>query len=182
MVLIEDVVVIVCVKRICISLTLQVGWTALSMASYSGHKDIVEALLQAGAKPDVQDQVVECVKCVCVCVCVCMCSMFVCVCVCMCMFISVSQCQYVSLCVFVHADEDTCVHTNFMIVSTCTEWAQFIDLGYQTMSQGHRGNSPEQWSQSKPQRKGLVLLSSCVDYSVYFVCTDQQLDSTTLCR
>ena len=55
----------------------------------------------------------------------------------------------------------------------CTERTQFIDLGYQARSQGHRGNSPAEWSQSKPQRKGLVLLSSCVGHVVstgYFVC------------
>ena len=48
----------------------------------------------------------------------------------------------------------------------CTERTQFIDLGYQARSQGHRGNSPAEWSQSKPQRKGLVLLSSSLSHEV----------------
>lgn len=33
--------------------------TALAWASYKGHKQIVNMLLKAGAKPDVQDQVLD---------------------------------------------------------------------------------------------------------------------------
>ena len=31
--------------------------TALALAAYKGHKEIVDILLNAGAKPDIQDQV-----------------------------------------------------------------------------------------------------------------------------
>ena len=40
---------------------LQEGRTAVALASWEGHTDIVRILLQAGVKPDVQDQVTECV-------------------------------------------------------------------------------------------------------------------------
>ena len=35
----------------------QNGWTALKHASISGHGDVVELLLSAGADPNVQDKV-----------------------------------------------------------------------------------------------------------------------------
>ena len=82
-------IIIMHVYDILIIIILQVGWTALSMASCSGHEDIVETLLQAGAKPDVQDQVVECVKCVAV-------YVAVCISVCkVCGGVYFSQCLYV---------------------------------------------------------------------------------------
>ena len=37
--------------------TIQNGWTALKAASFKGHLKVVEVLLGAGAKPDIQDQV-----------------------------------------------------------------------------------------------------------------------------
>ena len=38
--------------------TIQNGWTALKAASFKGHhKEVVELLLDAGAKPDIQDKV-----------------------------------------------------------------------------------------------------------------------------
>ena len=40
--------------------------TTLTWAAYRGNKEVVNVLLQAGANPDIQDQV-----CVCVCACVC---------------------------------------------------------------------------------------------------------------
>ena len=66
---------------------LQNGMTALILASIRGHKDVVETLLEAGAKPDIQDKVTVCVHvfvfllmCVCVCVCGCLCICPVCGC------------------------------------------------------------------------------------------------------
>ena len=50
-----------------ISSLLQEGWTAVSLASWMGRTKVVRILLQAGAKPDMQDQVAVTV-CVCVCV------------------------------------------------------------------------------------------------------------------
>ena len=35
----------------------QNGWTALMLASSSGHTDVVHALLSGGAQPDLQDEV-----------------------------------------------------------------------------------------------------------------------------
>ena len=37
--------------------TVQNGWTALQVASSEGHQKVVELLLGAGAKPDLQDKV-----------------------------------------------------------------------------------------------------------------------------
>ena len=37
--------------------TIQDGWTALQQASINGHQKVVELLLRAGAKPDLQDKV-----------------------------------------------------------------------------------------------------------------------------
>ena len=37
--------------------TIQNGWTALQQASSEGHQKVVELLLRAGAKPDLQDKV-----------------------------------------------------------------------------------------------------------------------------
>ena len=37
--------------------TIQDGWTALQQASSEGHQKVVELLLGAGAKPDLQDKV-----------------------------------------------------------------------------------------------------------------------------
>ena len=42
-------------------LCIQEGKTALAWASWKGHKQTVDVLLSAGAKPDIQDQVTECV-------------------------------------------------------------------------------------------------------------------------
>ena len=35
--------------------------TALARAAYQGHEQVVDVLLKAGAKPDIQDKVIECV-------------------------------------------------------------------------------------------------------------------------
>ena len=35
--------------------------TALAVAAYKGHERVVDALLKAGAKPDIQGEVIECV-------------------------------------------------------------------------------------------------------------------------
>ena len=56
----------------------QVGLTALIVASLNGHKDVVETLLEAEAKPDIQDQVIHVYVCMCGCVCTCL---FVCACI-----------------------------------------------------------------------------------------------------
>ena len=37
--------------------TIQNGWTALQQASNLDHQKVVELLLRAGAKPDLQDKV-----------------------------------------------------------------------------------------------------------------------------
>ena len=37
------------------------GMTALAWAAYNGHVQVVDVLLKAGANPDNQDQVTECV-------------------------------------------------------------------------------------------------------------------------
>ena len=42
-------------------LCIQEGKTALAWASWKGHKQTVDVLLSAGAKPDIQDQVSWCV-------------------------------------------------------------------------------------------------------------------------
>jgi hypothetical protein len=39
------------------SILMQDGWTALALAAYHGHTQIVHILLNAGASPDVQGQV-----------------------------------------------------------------------------------------------------------------------------
>ena len=41
-------------------ITIQEGRTALALASWKGHKQTVDVLLKAGAKPDIQDQVRGC--------------------------------------------------------------------------------------------------------------------------
>ena len=38
---------------------IQDGWTVLARAAYKGHEQVVEVLLKAGAKLDVQDKVRE---------------------------------------------------------------------------------------------------------------------------
>ena len=40
---------------------IQDGLTALARAAYKGHEQVVDVLLKAGAKPDIQDKVIECV-------------------------------------------------------------------------------------------------------------------------
>ena len=86
------------------------------LASYMGHKDVVETLLEVGAKPDIQDEV-TCVYYVCfvsVCMHVSICMylyqcLYMCACVLVCL--SISLCVYMCVCVTVcvHADGDTCV-------------------------------------------------------------------------
>ena len=41
---------------------IQDGLTALARAAYGGHEQVVDVLLKAGANPDNQDQVTECVR------------------------------------------------------------------------------------------------------------------------
>ena len=36
---------------------MQDGWTALTWAAYQGYQEVVNILLNAGANPDIQDQV-----------------------------------------------------------------------------------------------------------------------------
>ena len=40
---------------------IQNGGTALARAAYNSHEQVVDVLLKAGAKPDIQDKVIECV-------------------------------------------------------------------------------------------------------------------------
>ena len=40
---------------------IQNGWTALAAAASNGHEQVVDVLLKAGAKPDIQSKVIECV-------------------------------------------------------------------------------------------------------------------------
>ena len=42
-------------------LIIQDGWTALAVAASEGYEQVVDLLLKAGAKPDIQDKVIECV-------------------------------------------------------------------------------------------------------------------------
>ena len=55
----------------------QDGWTALIGAASSGHDGMVDLLVKAGAKLDVQDEVggdeARMMVCVCVCLCACAC-------------------------------------------------------------------------------------------------------------
>ena len=37
------------------------GMTALAWAAYEGHEQVVDVLIKAGANPDIQNQVTECV-------------------------------------------------------------------------------------------------------------------------
>ena len=40
---------------------IQDGGTALAWAAHEGHEQVVDVLLKAGAKPDIQNKVIECV-------------------------------------------------------------------------------------------------------------------------
>ena len=40
---------------------IQNGRTALTRAASNGHEQVVDVLLKAGAKPDIQSKVIECV-------------------------------------------------------------------------------------------------------------------------
>ena len=41
-------------------LIIQNGMTALTVAAHEGHEQVVDMLLKAGAKPDIQEKVIEC--------------------------------------------------------------------------------------------------------------------------
>ena len=95
-----------------------------------------------------------------------------------CVFVNVYVCSlFLCVCVVIACMKYLC--SCQLSVSIHTGSAQCIDYGYQARSQGHRGNSPEQWSPSKPPRKGLMLLSSHVGHVVSTVYLNVQIGEWT---
>ena len=46
----------------CLFIIQEDGATALIMAAHEGHEQVVGVLMKAGANPDIQDKVTECVR------------------------------------------------------------------------------------------------------------------------
>jgi hypothetical protein len=110
---------------------MQDGWTALALAAYHGHTQIVHILLNAGASPDIQGQVHCIAEHQCVCVRLCACIMCVCVCmhgvwmytdVCVCDCACVCACTLILWCVCINFVFFMCARVNVQLQCNVLNW------------------------------------------------------------